>query len=160
MRLSVVLTAFAGLIAGCAEAPTQPGSGESGSAAFARGSAQGAEFITVSETGVNLPLPGIGSCVFLPDGSGQFNNFLRGNPDGSHFLKIEDASGTLVVTPFGGQTWIGTGHVSVNWPNYPDGTSFELTMNGTVLSGGRAMSATCKDLIVKGVAVETFIKLH
>jgi hypothetical protein len=33
-------------------------------------------------------------------------------------------------------------------------------MNGTVLSGGRAMSATCKDLIVKGVAVETFIKLH
>jgi hypothetical protein len=160
MRLSVVHIGFVALIVGCADVPTQPGSDDTGSAAFARTSAQGAQSIIVAETGVNLPLPGIGSCLFLPDGSGQFNNFLRTNPDGSRFIKIEDASGTLVVTPFGGQTWIGTGHVNVNWPNYPDGTSFELTMNGTVLSGGRTMAATCKDLIVKGVAVETFIKLH
>jgi hypothetical protein len=159
MRVSVVLVAFAGLIVGCSDVPTQPGLPDQASAAFARASG-GADFITVSETAVNLNLPGIGSCVFLPDGSGHFNNFLRTSPDGSRFIKIEDASGTLVVTPFGGQTWIGAGHVNVNWPSYPDGTSFELTMNGTVLSAGRTASAACKDLIVKGVAVETFIKLH
>jgi hypothetical protein len=159
MRVSVFLVAFAGSIVGCSDVPMQPVPADRGSAAFTRGLGS-AEFITVSETAVNLSLPGIGSCVFLPDGSGHFNNFLRTSPDGSRFIKLEDASGTLVVTPLSGQTWIGAGHVNVNWPSYPDGTSFELTMNGTVLSGGRTASVACKDLIVKGVAVETFIKLH
>jgi hypothetical protein len=160
MRFSVVAVVICGLVTSCAEPPTQAGSDADGSVSFARGSGNGASFIVVSEEGVDIPLPFIGTCTFRPDGWGQFNNFLRTNPNGARDLKIEDASGRITVTPFGGQTWSGTGRVNVSWPSYPTGDNFEATIVGTVSLGSRTASAACKDRIAHGVGVEAFIKLH
>jgi hypothetical protein len=160
MRLTVVAIIMSGFVASCAEGPTQPESIDSRSVAFSLTSAEAAVLIPEPAVSFNLPLPGIGSCSFIPDEPGQFNNFLRMNPGGSRFLKIEEAKGLISVTPFGGRTWTGTGHLNVNWPNYPAGDSFEMTIVGTVSLGEQKAAASCKDLIVKGVPVETFIKLH
>jgi len=107
-----------------------------------------------------MPLPFIGTCTFRPDGSGQFNNFVRTNPTGTSDFKVEDASGHITVTPWGGQTWSGTGHVNVSWPSYPTGDNFEATIVGSVSLGDRTALATCKDRIANGFQVEAFVRLH
>ena len=119
-----------------------------------------ATFTEVSEEGVDIPLPFIGTCTFRPDGSGQFNSFLRANPTGASDIKVEDASGKITVTPWGGQTWSGTGHVNVNWPSYPTGDNFEATIVGSVSLGDRTALATCKDRIANGVQVAAFVRLQ
>jgi hypothetical protein len=149
------------LVASCADAPTRPASVSAMSASsLVRGSGSGAAFIVVTEEGVDIPLPFIGTCTFRPDGSGHFTNFLRTNPNGTRDFKVEDASGQITVTPSGGPTWTGTGRVSVNWPSYPTGDNFEATIVGSVSLGGKSALATCKDRIANGVAVETFVRLH
>ncbi len=160
MRLSVIAIVMCGLVMSCAEPPTQPVAAATGDAAFARGSGNGAAFIIVSEEGVDIPLPTIGTCTFRPDGWGEFNNFLRTNPNGSRDLKVEDASGRITVTLLGGPTWSGTGRVNVIWPSYPTGDNFEATIVGNVSFGARTASAVCKDRIANGVGVEAFIKLR
>jgi hypothetical protein len=160
MRLSVIAIVMCGLVMSCAEPPTRPAAVATNTAALARGSGNGATFITVSEEGVDIPLPTIGVCTFRPDGSGQFNNFLRTNPNGSRDLKVEDASGRITVTLVGGPTWSGIGRVSVIWPSYPTGDNFEATIAGTVSLGAQTANATCKDRIANGVGVEAFIKLY
>lgn len=159
MRSCVVAVALCGLVVGCSESPTRPASVSAGAVSFALG-AGGAQFISVSEEGVDIPLPFIGTCTFRPDGSGQFNNFLRTNPNGATDFKVEDASGHITVTPWGGQTWSGTGHVNVSWPSYPTGDNFEATIVGSVSLGGRTALATCKDRIANGFQVEAFVRLH
>jgi hypothetical protein len=161
MRLSVVAIVMCGLVMSCAEPPTRPAAVATNTAALARGSGNGATFDpTVTEEGVNIPLPFIGTCTFRPDGSGNYNNFLRTNPNGSLDFKVEDATGRITVTPLGGQTWTGTGRVNVIWPSYPTGDNFEATIVGTVSLGARTANATCKDRIANGVGVEAFIKLY
>jgi hypothetical protein len=160
MRSSVVAVALCGLVVGCSEAPTRPASMSASAVSFDRGAGGGAAFINVSEEGVNMPLPFIGTCTFRPDGSGQFNNFVRTNPTGTSDFKVEDASGHITVTPWGGPTWSGTGHVNVSWPSYPTGDNFEATIVGTVSLGDRTALATCKDRIANGFQVEAFVRLH
>lgn len=160
MRLSVIAVVMCGFVMSCAESSTQPGTVDGNSVALARGTGGGAGFINLSEEGVDIPLPFIGTCTFRPDGWGQFNNFLRTNPNGTHDLKIEDATGRITVTPFGGQTWSGTGRVTVIWPSYPTGDNFEATIIGTVSLGGQTAGAVCKDRIANGVGVEAFIRIH
>lgn len=160
MRLSVIVVAMCGLVVSCAEAPTLPSSTDGSSGSFARGAGGGAAFINLSEEGVDIPLPFIGTCTFRPDGWGNFNNFLRTNTNGGRDLKIEDASGRITVTPFGGQTWSGTGRVTVIWPSYPTGDNFEATIVGTVSLNGQTASAVCKDRIANGVGVEAFVRLN
>jgi hypothetical protein len=160
MRSYVVAIALCGLVVSCSEAPTRPATVSASAMSFDRGAGGGATFINVSEEGVDIPLPFIGTCTFRPDGSGQFNNFLRTNPTGTSDFKVEDASGQITVTPWGGQTWTGTGHVNVNWPSYPTGDNFEATIVGSVSLGGRTALATCKDRIANGVQVEAFVTLH
>jgi hypothetical protein len=161
MRSCVVLVTLCGLVGGCSDVPTRPASLSANAvSSFARGAGGGAFFIVVNEEGVDIPLPFIGSCTFRPDGSGHFNNFLRANPNGTQDFKVEDASGRITVTPWGGQTWSGTGRVNVNWPSYPTGDNFEATIVGSVSLGGRTALATCKDRIANGVGVEAFVRLH
>jgi len=161
MRSSVVIVVMCGLVVSCADAPTRPASMAAGSASLTRvGSGSGATFVNVSEEGVDIPLPFIGTCTFRPDGSGHFNNFLRSNPNGTTDFKVEDASGRVTVTPWGGPTWSGTGRVNVSWPSYPTGDNFEATIVATVSYGGKTALATCKDRIANGVGVEAFVRLH
>src|ERR1051326_2818840 len=96
MRTTTVLVLCCVIAAACSEASTaNPSSSVSGSPLFARGgSVGGSDFITVSETGVDATLPG-GQCFFRPDGSGEFNNFLRTSSSGTRTLKIQDATGTV-----------------------------------------------------------------
>lgn len=159
MRTSMVFAVGCLIVTACSEAPTtNPAvSQQAAGAVFARGgSAGGADFVTVNATGVDALLPD-GFCSFRPDDSGEFNNFLRLNPKGTQTLKIQDASGTVTVTPFDGSPeWRGTGRVNVTWPNYPGGQSFEMMMVGDHDATGNA--ASCKYKIANGVAVEWFIK--
>jgi len=157
--LGVALTGLATVA--CSETPTSgrtPVALVSGEPAFVRGPAQGpgAEFFSVGETGVDAPLPG-GFCTFRPDGVGEFNNFLRTDPDGTPFLKIQDASGTVTITPVGEARWSGHGRVTVNWPGYPAGQSFEMVMTGD--PDGEGPGAICKDKIANGVRVESFVRV-
>jgi hypothetical protein len=105
-----------------------------------------------------------GSCTFLPDAASQFNNFLRTNPDGSQDLKLNDQSGSVVVTLVGGQTWTGAGRITVYWPNFHFGDTvadyFEETVVGSVSRQGVSANVVCKDRIAHGIAVEQFIRLN
>jgi hypothetical protein len=163
MRLTVVAIVMSGLVASCAEAPTQPRTVTAESASLARDVGTGATIVKFGETGVDLNLP-TGTCMFRPDGTGNFNNFLRTNTDGSVFLKLEDESGTITVIPTGGRPWVGTGRANVIWPNYNGSVAtadwFEMTVVGTVSAGGETAHATCKYRIANGDAVEWFIKLN
>ena len=160
MRSCVVAVALCCLAVGCSEAPTRPASMSAGAVAFARGAGGGAEFINVSEEGVDIPLPFIGTCTFRPDGSGQFNKLPPHEPQRYERLQGRGFQRTHHGHTVGGQTWSGTGHVNVNWPSCPTGDSFEATIVGSVSLGGRTAIATCKDRIAKGVQVEVFVRLH
>jgi len=163
MRPSVVVIALCGLVVSCSEAPTRPMSIAAGSGTLTRAPGAGAAVVKFSETGVDLNLPS-GTCMFRPDGSGNYNNFIRTNPDGSVFLKLQDESGSLTVIPAGGRPWVGTGRANVIWPNYRGDVTtadwFELTFVGTVSAGDQTANATCKYRIANGVGVEWFINLH
>lgn len=163
MRSYVVLVALCGLVVSCADAPTRPPLISAASASLSRQPGIGATIVKFSEKGVDLNLP-TGTCMFRPDGSGNYNNFTRTNPDGSVFLKLQDESGTITVMPTGGSVWVGSGRANVVWPNYQADVStadwFELMMVGTVSAGNHSANVTCKYRIANGDAVEWFIKLH
>ena len=159
MKRSLVILVACVVVAGCAESstPSQIPDQDAAGVAFARGGVGpgGAQFLHVDPTGVDALLPG-GFCSFRPDDSGEFNNFLRTNPNEKRFLKIEDASGSVSVVVFGGSTWSGKGRVNVSWPDYPTGQSFEMTMVGDHDAAGHA--ATCNYKIANGVAVQAEVK--
>ena len=158
MRTSMVFALGCLVVTACSETPTANANSSlfPAIAWFDRGgSAGGADFLSVSETGVDALLPD-GFCSFRPDGSGEFNNFLRTAVSGTRTLKIQDASGTVIISPFGAPEWRGTGRVNVSWPNYPSDQTFEMMMVGDHDAVGNA--ATCKYRIANGNLVEWFVK--
>lgn len=163
MRWTVLAIVMSGLVMSCAEAPTQPAATSGGSAELSRDLGTGATIVKFGQTGVDLSLP-TGTCMFRPDGAGNYNNFLRTNTDGSVFLKLQDESGTITVIPTGGRAWVGTGRANVIWPNYRGDANtadwFEMTIVGSVSAGGQTAHATCEYRIANGNAVEWFVKLN
>lgn len=158
MQKSIAVALVCLTVSACSDATTSdPAQQDGPGVSLARGgvNTNGSQFITVDETGVDAPLPG-GFCSFRPDASGEYNNFFRSNPNGVRFLKIQDASGALVIAAAGQQTWHGTGRVTVMWPDYPDGLSFEMMMVGDRDATGHA--GACKYKIANGVAVEWYIR--
>jgi len=163
MRLNVAAIVISGLVMGCTDTPTQPDATSGGAPALSRDSGIGATMVKFGQTGVDLNLP-TGTCMFRPDGTGNYNNFLRTNTDGSVFLKLQDESGTITVIPTGGRAWTGTGRANVIWPNYRGDVNtaawFEMTIVGTVSAAGKTAHATCVYRIANGTAVEWFVKLQ
>jgi hypothetical protein len=119
--------------------------------------------VKFTEREIDLNLPA-GTCQFRPDGSGNYNNFIRTNPDGTVFLKLQDESGSVTVIQRDRHTWTGTGRVNVIWPEYRGDITtadwFEMTIVGTVSAGSQRATVTCKYRIANGVGVEAFVNLH
>jgi hypothetical protein len=148
---------------GCSDAPTRPALVSAASASLSREPGNGATIVKFTEREVDLDLP-TATCQFRPDGSGNYNNFIRTNPDGTVFLKLQDESGSVTVIQRGGHTWAGTGRANVIWPEYRGDITtadwFELTIVGRVSAGNQHANVTCKYRIANGIGVEAFVRLH
>jgi hypothetical protein len=167
MRSSAVALVMCGLVVSCADAPTRPASLSANSAVLARDAGDprpGAIIVRFDGRDFPFPVPETGTCLFEFDGSGELNNFIRTNPDGTTLLRLQDQSGRVTVQLVTGHTWVGTGRLNMNWPDYrgtvDTADNFELTINGTVSEQGKTANVVCKDIIAHGIGVQRFIQLN
>lgn len=161
-----LVTLLAGVsIAACSEAPTKPLQPADAPPSLQQpaGSAAGADFANLGNEGVLLAPPNFtpGSCLFIPDDE-SLAGFIRTGPDGKQYLKVNDHSGLVVVTPNGGDTWIGTGRATIDWPNYrgDPADNVNMSVSGEVSAGGRTLSASCHYLVAAGRKIHESLTLH
>lgn len=162
LRDSVLVTVCVAALS-CAEAPTQarlvgntvaPTPDTSGAPA-PKG---------LGNTGVLLAPPNFstGSCLFVPTNR-NLNGSVRTMSDGSLYLSVNDQHGIIYVTPPGGDTWVGTGTVLIDWPDYTIGgavANVDMQVNGDVSLNGQLAKASCHYAVVGGGKLQETLTIY
>jgi hypothetical protein len=165
MRTMFVTVLFGAAITACSSEPSQTPSPTDVTAESRLDPAAAAgqkSFGDLGDVGVLLAPPNFtpGSCLFVPDGS--LAGFIRTGPDGKEYLKVNDHAGTVIVTPLGGETWVGTGRATIDWPNYKGDPADNVNMmvDGNVSSNGQTAKASCHYLVAHGKKIQAVLSIH
>jgi hypothetical protein len=173
MRKAFVFLVSGAALAACSGPPTQTqpvtdasatsnANPPAGGVAGGTGST-GTSVTRLGNTGVLIAPPNFspGSCLFVPDDQ-DLNGFIRVGPDGKMYLKVNDHSGTIIVTPLGGAAWVGTGRATIDWPNYQGDPANNVNMkvDGDVASNGQTAKASCHYLVAAGKKIQETLKIH
>jgi hypothetical protein len=161
-----LFTLFVGAaLVGCSDASTQMQQpNDSTLIALAKGAnGNGTSFASLGDVGVLLAPPNFspGSCLFVPDDQ-SIAGYIRTGPDGKQYLKVNDHSGLVIITPLGGATWVGTGRATIDWPNYKGSPAdnVNMTVVGDVSFGGQTVKGSCHFLIAGGNKIQESLSLH
>jgi hypothetical protein len=126
-------------------------------------SSTGTSVSNLGNTGVLIAPPNFspGSCLFVPDDE-DLNGFIRTGPEGKMYLKVNDHSGTIIVTPLGGSAWVGTGRATIDWPNYKGDPADNVNMkvDGDVSLNGQTAKASCHYLVAAGRKIQETLSIH
>ena len=154
-KSSFVVIAAASVGISCGERPTQPLTRVDATVSLAAGTGDGTALLRVVDQRAELTLP-TGVCGFRLDAPTELMSFVRTEFNGSRHLVLHDQSGSLTVDAVGGPSWHGKGRISVDWPDYPSGDTFELTMSGAEVDA--AATVSCKYQVANGVGIDWFVK--
>ena len=154
-KSSFVVIAAASVGISCGERPTQPLTRVDATVSLAAGTGDGTALLRVVDQRAELTLP-TGVCGFRLDAPTELMSFVRTEFNGSRHLVLHDQSGSLTVDAVGGPSWHGKGRISVDWPDYPSGDTFEITMS--VSGSAAAATVSCKYQVANGVGIDWFVK--
>jgi len=166
MRRTWIPVVLSAAVLGCSEAPTptqtQDLSDPTVDAKVTPTGTGGSSVTPLGNTGVLLAPPNFspGSCLFVPDG--DLNGFIRIDQNGKAYLKVNDHSGTIIVTPLGGVAWVGTGRATIDWPNYRGNPANNVNMqvDGDVTANGQNARASCHYLVAGGKKVQESLQIQ
>jgi hypothetical protein len=153
-KSSFVVIAAASVGISCGERPTQPLTRVDATVSLAAGTGDGTSLLRLVDQRAELTLP-TGVCGFRLDAPTELTSFVRTEFNGSRHLVMHDESGSVTVDAVGGPSWVGKGRISVDWPDYPSGDTFEITVSGSESSA--AATVSCKYQIANGVGVDWFV---
>jgi hypothetical protein len=147
---------------GCAEVPTQarldkamPATPDSSGRLTLKG---------LGSTAVLLAPPNFspGSCLFVPTDQ-DLDGSIQTMPDSSQYLTVSDQRGTIYVTPLGGDTWVGTGTVTIDWPGYTNGgaaANVDMQVSGEVSLNGQSASVACHYVVASGEKLQETLAMY
>ena len=155
MRKSLAVIVVCSVAITCG-GPTQPLTSVNATVSLARGTGDGTTQFQLADNRAELTLP-TGACGFRLDAPAGLIAFVRTESNGSRHLELQGQSGSLTVDAVGGPSWHGKGRISVDWPDYPSGETFEVTMSSAEFEQPGAIHVSCKYQIANAVGVDWFV---
>jgi hypothetical protein len=161
LRDSVLVIAAVAVL-GCAETPTQarlenavPTTPDSSGHSAIKG---------LGNVAVLLAPPNFssGSCLFVASDQ-DLDGSIQTMSDGSQSLSVNDQHGVIYVTPLGGDTWVGTGTATINWPGYTNGgaaADVDMQVSGDISLDGQSAQANCHYVVTAGAKIQETLTIY